>query len=177
MIETERMILRRWKPSDIQPFFEINSDSRVMEFYPSTNSLDETKQIVEKIEKSFDENRFGLFAVEKKSDKSLMGFVGLQRVPFKAHFTPAVEIGWRIGFEYWNQGYATEAARNVLTYGFDEIKLKEIVAMTVSNNTRSRRVMDKLGMIHDTDGDFENPKIKEGHPLRKHVLYRLRPTT
>lgn len=174
-LETNRILLRRWNEQDRIPFRRINADSRVMEFYPGTLSSSESDNIVDRIEKHFDEHRFGLFAVELCASKKFIGFVGLQHVPFKAHFTPSIEIGWRIDADFWNLGFATEAAHAVLRYAERELKLPEVVALTYKGNHRSRRVMDKLGMVYDPNGDFENP-----HPalvdswLKPHVLYRRR---
>ncbi|MCB0406087.1 MAG: GNAT family N-acetyltransferase [Bdellovibrionales bacterium] len=172
-LNTTRLGLRRWKESDLVPFRALNADARVMEFYPGTLSAQESDDIVRRAEKHFEAHGFGLFAVERKDKGEFIGFVGLQNVPFDAAFTPAVEIGWRIAFEQWNQGLATEAAKAVLTFAREKLGLREVVALTYRGNQRSRRVMEKLGMIYDPGCDFDNP-----HPLlveswlKPHVLYR-----
>jgi RimJ/RimL family protein N-acetyltransferase len=174
-LETKRLILRRWRAEDLVPFRRVNADPRVMEFYPAVLSAEHSDRIVERAQMHFREQGFGLLAAELKETGAFLGFVGLQRVPFDAPFTPAVEIGWRIGFEHWNRGYATEAARAVLDHAFGDLKLGEIVAMTYRGNHRSRRVMEKLGMAHDPKDDFDNPHpALEGTVLVPHVLYRLR---
>lgn len=177
MLESSRLVLRRWKETDLTPFRELNADSRVMEFYPKTLSSDESDQIVTRAEQHFEKHHFGLFAVERKADHRFLGFVGMQNVPFEAHFTPAVEIGWRIASDCWGQGYATEAAIEVLRDGFSRLALPEIIAMTVPENLKSRRVMEKLQMIHDPVENFDNPRLPEQHKLRRHVLYRLKKHT
>lgn len=144
-----------------------------MEYYPEVLSTEKSDGIVERAEKHIEEHGFGLLAVELKQSCEFVGFVGLQKVPFDSHFTPAVEIGWRIASANWNRGYATEAARAILDQGFREFGLNEIVAMTYVHNLKSRRVMEKIGMHHDPQDDFLNP-----HPLLRdtwlapHVLYR-----
>lgn len=173
-IETDRLVLRRWQADDKLPFRLINADPKVTEFYPSPCSIEASDQIITRAEAHFDKFGFGLFAVVYKPNTELLGFVGLQNVPFDSHFTPAVEIGWRIAPKYWNQGIATEAAKAVLDFGFSQLGLKEIVALTAELNQRSMRVMEKLGMTFDPNDSFENPRIEEGHPLRPHVLYRIR---
>jgi ribosomal-protein-alanine N-acetyltransferase len=117
---------------------------------------------------------FGFFAVELRDTGELIGLAGLSHVPFEAHFTPCVEIGWRLAAAHWNRGLATEAARECLRYGFEHLALAEVVAFTVPANQRSRRVMEKLGMTRNAADDFDHPRLPEGHPLRRHVLYRTR---
>lgn len=172
MVETERLILRRWKGSDIAPFSKMNSDPRVMEFFPAILTRAETEAMVKGIEEKFDQCGFSFWATELKSTGELIGMIG-QNVPaFESHFTPCVEVGWRLASEHWGKGLAVEAARASLEYGFNRLKLQEIVAFTAEKNKNSRRVMEKLNMIYDPSGDFDHPKVTEGHPLRRHVLYR-----
>ena len=174
-LETPRLTLRRWKKSDLEPLRRLNADPRVMEFYPETLSREKSDQIAERAQKSFEQNGFGIFALELKESHQFVGFVGLQKVPFEAHFTPAVEIGWRVAFEHWNRGYATEAAKEVFKHGFNELGFQEIVAMTFTGNHRSRRVMEKLNMTYSAKDDFDNPHTSlKGTSLIPHVLYRLR---
>jgi RimJ/RimL family protein N-acetyltransferase len=172
LLETPRLILRTWQDSDLAPFITMNQDSKVMEFFPKLLSAEESKNLVNKIHQHFDTHGFGLFAVELKATKEFIGFVGLATPSFAAHFTPCVEIGWRIAKAHWNQGYATEAARAVLHTAFEKYGLEEVVSFTSTHNKSSRRVMEKLGMTHNPQDDFEHPNIPEHHPLRKHVLYR-----
>lgn len=168
------MILRRWRTEDRESLRRINADPVVMEFYPSTLSNEESDKIIEGQRRHFDRYGFGLFAVELKKTESMIGWVGVQNVPIEAHFTPAVEIGWRIASEHWNQGYATEAAGRVLKFSFDDINLSEVVAMTYVGNHRSRRVMEKLNMAYNPRDDFDNshPKLRDTW-LMPHVLYRI----
>ena len=130
--------------------------------------------LAERISAHFRDHGFGFWAVEVAGVAPFIGFAGLAHVRFEAHFTPAVEIGWRIAPEYWGQGYATEAARLALEDGFGRLGLKEIVAFTVPANRRSWRVMERLGMGRVERDDFDHPRVPDGHVLKRHVLYRLR---
>jgi len=174
ILQTERLLLRRWRQSDREPFARLNADPRVMQFFPAPLSREESAHAVERIEAHFAQHGFGLFAAELRSQRLFVGFVGLAVPNFDAHFTPCVEIGWRIAAAYWNQGLASEGARAVLDYAFGPLGLEEVVAFTVPANVASRRVMDKIGMAHRPEDDFDQPRLPEGHPLRRHVLYRIR---
>jgi ribosomal-protein-alanine N-acetyltransferase len=172
-ILTERLLLRRWRDEDRLPFSKINADPRVMEFMPALLSPEESDALIARIEGHFDANGFGLFAIELLESKSLIGFVGLFVPSFDAHFRLAVEIGWRLAADQWGRGLACEGARAVLRQGFNKLGLDRVVSFTVPANLRSRRVMEKIGMTHNPTDDFDHPKLPEGHPLRRHVLYRL----
>jgi ribosomal-protein-alanine N-acetyltransferase len=174
MIETQRLILRQWRPEDHGPFAELNADPKVMEFFPSTHPAGESDALAERNRDGITENGWGLWAVETRASGEFAGFTGLMSVPFEASFTPAVEVGWRLAHRFWGHGYAPEAARAAMAFGFDQLGLAEIVAMTAEKNLRSRRVMEKLAMTYDSADDFDHPKIAEGHPIRPHVLYRRR---
>jgi RimJ/RimL family protein N-acetyltransferase len=173
-IRTERLLLRRWRDADRAPFAAMNADPRVMEHFPALLSPHESDARVEHICAHFDRHGYGAWAVEIPGVTHFAGFVGLTVPQFEAHFTPAVEIGWRLAAEHWGRGYATEGARAALDFGFTHLKLAEIVSFTVPANTRSRRVMEKLGMTHDPREDFDHPNVADGHPLKRHVLYRIR---
>lgn len=173
MPETRRLLLRRWRDSDREPFAALNSDPRVMQYFPAVPSRAESGRLVDRIEAHFEKHGFGLFAAELLSERAFIGFVGLSIPDFEAPFTPCVEIGWRLAAAYWNQGLATEAAQSVLKHGFDSLHLDEIVSFTTVANAPSRRVMEKIGMTRATEDDFDHPKLPEGHPLRRHVLYRV----
>lgn len=173
VIETDRLLLRAWKQSDRQPFAEMNSDERVMEYFLKPLTSSESDGLVDHIERHFEKHQFGLWAVEVKSTNTFAGFIGLLVPGFEAHFTPCVEIGWRLAYSFWGQGYATEGARAVLDFAFNVAQLDEVVSMTTIENLKSRRVMEKLGMTYDVEDDFEHPSLPEGHPLRPHVLCRL----
>lgn len=173
MVRTERLILRRWRQSDLLPFAALNADPRVMEFLGNCLGRAESDEIAAQIEERFERDGFGFWAVEVISEGAFIGFVGLNVPTFPACFTPCVEIGWRLAVEYWGQGYATEAARSALRFGFRELKLPEIVSFTTVANIRSQRVMRRLGMIRTAEEDFDHPRLAAGHPLRRHVLFRL----
>jgi RimJ/RimL family protein N-acetyltransferase len=170
---TERLILRRWKDADRFPFRRMNADARVAEFLSRARDATASDALMEQVETHFDVHGFGLFAVELRESGEFAGFVGLSVPDFEAAFTPAVEIGWRLAAEHWGKGFATEAAREVLRYGFEDVGLKDVVSFTVSTNVRSRAVMDRLGMVRDAVDDFDHPRLPDGHALRRHVLYRL----
>ncbi len=172
--QTRRLLLRRWRESDREPFARLNADPHVMEFFPAPRSSEESDQLVEQFEADFLQHGFGICAVELMEDHSFIGFIGLNVATFSAHFTPCVEIGWRLSAAHWGRGLATEGAREMVRQAFDVLQLEELVSFTVPTNIRSRRVMEKLGMTHSPSDDFDHPKIPEGHPLRRHVLYRLR---
>jgi ribosomal-protein-alanine N-acetyltransferase len=172
-LRTSRLLLRRWVPTDREPFARMNADPRVMQFFPSTYTREQSDAIAARIDAHFDEKGFGLWAVEMFGSTSFAGFVGLSTPRFDAHFTPCIEIGWRLALDYWGHGYATEAARAALAFGFSEAGLDEIVALTVPDNIRSRRVMEKIGMTHNPADDFDHPNVAEGNPRRRHVLYRI----
>ena len=175
ILESERLILRRWRESDREPFAHINSDPRVMEFFPAVLSREESDRFLDRVEAHFDRYGFGLWAAELRENAALAGFVGLAVPGFEAPFTPCVEIGWRFSANHWGRGLATEGAREVLRFAFEELALEEIVSFTVPANLRSRRVMEKLGMRHHPSEDFDHPMLPPGHPLQRHVLYRMRP--
>ncbi len=173
LLETPRLVLRRWRDSDLAPYATMNADARVMEYFPRPLTTEESAQHIARLEHHFVENDFGILAAELRATGEFIGFVGIQRVPFETHFTPAVEIGWRIAYPHWNQGYATEGAREVLRDAFSRLQLPEVVSLTTTSNLRSRRVMEKLGMTRDPKDDFANPRVEEGHWLRPHVAYRV----
>ncbi len=175
-LSSGRICLRRWRDTDRETFAAMNSDARVMEFFPSRLSRVESDAMVDRIQKHFSERDYGLWAIEVPDVAPFIGFAGLAVLvgqPFSAHFTPCVEVGWRLAFEHWGHGYATEAARLALGYGFGTLALSEVVSFTSATNHRSRAVMERLGMRRDPAEDFDHPALPEGHPLRRHVLYRL----
>lgn len=172
-IRTDRLLLRHWRASDREPFAKMNADPRVMEHFPGLLSRAESDVRVDRIQAHFKERGFGIWAVEIAGVAPFAGFIGLSVPPFEARFTPCVEIGWRLAAEFWNRGYATEGARACLGYGFRWLNVDEIVSFTVAANLRSRRVMEKIGMTRSPSDDFDHPALPEGHPLRRHVLYRI----
>jgi ribosomal-protein-alanine N-acetyltransferase len=173
-LRTERLLLRRWLEDDRKPFARLNADPEVMQYFPSPLNREESDAFVDRIEGAFDELGYGLWAIEVPGEIGFVGYVGLASPNFTAHFTPAVEVGWRLGRPHWGRGFATEAARAALADGFDRVGLDEIVSFTVPANLRSTRVMERLGMTRDPADDFDHPAIAAGHQLRRHVLYRLK---
>ncbi|WP_018352418.1 GNAT family N-acetyltransferase [Longispora albida] len=169
---TERLLLRRWQPSDHEPYAAMNADPAVMEHFVSTMTREQSDAQIAAFEEHFETEGFGLWAVEVRATGEFAGFTGLKWQRFEAEFTPAVEIGWRLARSAWGHGYATEAARAALAAGW-EAGLDEIVSMTATSNLRSMAVMERIGMTRDPAGDFDFPTIPAGHPLRRHVLYRM----
>jgi RimJ/RimL family protein N-acetyltransferase len=167
-----RVLLRPWRADDLDEFAALNADPRVMEFFPAVLSRDETAAALARVQAVIAERGWGWWCLE--IDGVCAGFVGLSQPNFEAHFTPCVEVGWRLAHRHWGQGYAVEGARLALGYGFEVLGLAEIVAFTAQGNQRSRRVMEKLAMTHDPADDFDHPRLPEGHALQRHVLYRLR---
>lgn len=174
-IRTERLLLRRWRAEDREPFFRLNADPDVLRYFPNTLTREESDAIADRIEAHFEEHGYGPWAVEVPGETPFAGFVGLMVVPPELPFAPAVEVGWRLAREQWGRGYASEAARAAVRYGFECLGLTEIVSFTVPENARSRRVMEAIGMTRIAADDFDNPRVSEGHPLRRHVLYRIHP--
>jgi RimJ/RimL family protein N-acetyltransferase len=166
-----RVKLRQWLDADLESFAAMNSDPEVMEFFPEPLTRERSKAMLEKLRRGIEERGWGLWAVEIEGE--LAGFTGLAEPAFQAHFTPCVEVGWRFHRRFWGKGYALEAARLSLRFGFETLALREIVSFTAHPNQRSQRVMQKLGMSHTPDEDFEHPAIPAGHVLHPHVLYRI----
>ncbi|HEX8437889.1 GNAT family N-acetyltransferase [Archangium sp.] len=173
-LHTERLWLRPWRDEDVDAFATLNADPRAMEHFPALLSRQETEAVVARFRAHFAHHGWGLWAVEVPGVAPFIGFVGLYTVPFQAPFTPAVEVGWRLAPAHWSHGYATEGARAVLELAFQRLALPEVVSFTVPANVRSRRVMEKLGLHHSPEEDFDHPRLPEGHALRRHVLYRVK---
>ncbi len=174
MLETDRLLLRRWKASDREPFASMNADPAVMEFFPKCLTREESDLFAAQIEEHFYTHGFGRLAAELKTDREFIGFIGLQVATFPAPFTPCIEIGWRIAAPYWNQGLATEGSHAVIDFAFRHVGLDALVSFMFRGNMASRRVMEKLGMMRDPAEDFDHPGLPVGHRLRRHVLCRLR---
>ena len=172
-LETERLSLRRWRDEDREPFARINRDPAVMEFFPALLSRAESDELVDRSEAHFQQHGFGPWAAEERASKEFIGFVGLSVPGFEAAFAPCVEIGWRLANSHWGKGLATEGARAAMQHAFESLKLPGLVSFTVPANVRSRRVMEKLGMMHNPADDFDHPNVPMGNRLRRHVLYRL----
>jgi RimJ/RimL family protein N-acetyltransferase len=170
-IETDRLYLRQWQLSDYAAFIEMNSDTEVMRYFPSTLLPEQSMALIGRITKQIDESGYGLFAVEKKEDHSFIGFTGFSHPRFEAYFTPCIEIGWRLHNSYWNKGFATEAAKACIAYGFEKLKFNDIYSFTSVQNKPSERVMQKIGM--QPSGIFDHPMLEDGHILQKHLLYKI----
>jgi RimJ/RimL family protein N-acetyltransferase len=174
MIRTQRLLLRRWRDEDRAPFAALNADPLVREHFQGTIGPDESDAFIDRIEAHWDEHGWGLFAVEVPGVAPFIGFVGLWPADYLSG-SPLVEIGWRIAREHWGHGYATEAARAALRFGFEELGLDEIVSFTVPQNERSWRVMERIGLVRDPSRDFDHPRVDPvAYPhLVRHVFYRL----
>jgi RimJ/RimL family protein N-acetyltransferase len=170
-LRTERLVLRQWVDSDREPYAALNADAETMAYFPSTLSRDESDAMVGRIQAGLERNGWGLWAVEHECE--FLGFTGLAVPSFDAAFTPAVEVGWRFARSAWGKGFATEAARAAVAFGYGRLGLAEIVSFTTVANQRSRRVMERIGMTTDPADDFLHPRLDEGSPIRPHVLYRL----
>jgi RimJ/RimL family protein N-acetyltransferase len=169
---TKRLLLRRWRAEDREPFAAMNADARVMELLRSALTRAQSDRYIETIEDHFVEHGFGLWALERRADNRLLGMVGLNTVAFEAHFTPAVEVGWRLERSAWGYGYATEGGLAALRFAFERARLEQIVSMTSERNVRSQAVMKRIGMRRDPGEDFAHPLALSAN-LRPHVLYRL----
>jgi RimJ/RimL family protein N-acetyltransferase len=173
-LQTERLVLRAWRDEDVAPWVEMSADPRVMEFFPSILTPAEAEKTAVRMCDLLTRDGFGWWALDVKGGAPFIGVIALQMVPFDAAFTPAMGVGWRLAFEHWGRGYATEGARAALRFGFEALDQAQIVAMTAAVNLRSQHVMERLGMARDPVDDFDHPRLADGHPLRPHVLYRLR---
>jgi RimJ/RimL family protein N-acetyltransferase len=172
-LRSERLLLRRWQASDLDPCAEMNAEPQVVEYLPRPYSRAESAAFIAQMEHSFDERGYGLWALELIGLAPFVGCVGLLEVRGELPFAPAVEIGWRLARPWWGRGFATEAASASIAHAFGELALSELVAYTARGNDRSRRVMERLGMSHDAAEDFSHPALAPDDPLAPHVLYRL----
>lgn len=172
-LTTPRLILRPWREEDLEPFARLNADERATQYLLHRLSREQSDAMVARIGAHFEREGFGLWAVEAPGVAPFIGAVGLVVPGFSAAFTPCVEIGWRLAPDFWGRGFASEAARAALAFGFETAALDEIVSFTVPANARSQAVMRRLGMTHAPADDFDHPLVPAGHPLLRHVLYRL----
>jgi RimJ/RimL family protein N-acetyltransferase len=172
-LQTERLILRRWRQTDHVPFAALNADPMVMEYFPDVLSRAESDDLISRIESGFATYGHGLWALEVRATGEFVGFTGLAIPSFHAHFTPAVEVGWRLSRSAWGNGYATEAGLASIRVGFRDFGHGEIVSFTSAANVRSRAVMERIGMTHDAADDFHHPQLEGKDLLRPHVLYRI----
>lgn len=172
MIETDRLVLRSWGEDDLVPFSKMNSDKAVMEYLPKCLSYDETVQFYHRIVDEHKTFGYGLYAVVLKSTGKFIGYTGFHNFDFDAEFSPGIEIGWRLAKEYWNLGYATEAAKACIDYARSRRMFDKIYSFTSVSNLRSERVMQKIGMEHK--GFFQHPSLPDGHRLKEHTFYKLK---
>jgi ribosomal-protein-alanine N-acetyltransferase len=173
VLATPRLRLRPWMAADLAPFAAMNADPRVRAHFPGLLTRTQSDEAAARIAEHLTRRGFGLWALEVPGVAPFIGFAGLSVPGFAAHFTPCVEIGWRLAHPYWGFGYASEAARAALTHGFDTLGLEEIVSFTIPANHRSIAVMQRVGMSRSPTDDFLHPDLPDGHPMRLHVLYRL----
>jgi ribosomal-protein-alanine N-acetyltransferase len=173
VLRSDRLVLRRWTDADRDVFAQINGDPEVMRYRARTLTREESDDLMDANEACFDEHGFGQWAVERRADHRVIGFIGLERASEDMPFRPLIHIGWHLAVEAWHHGYATEGAGTVLDFAFNEIGLAEIVAHTTTRNERSQAVMRRLGMTHDSADDFDGPWYPKGHPNGRFVLYRL----
>ena len=171
-ITTQRLKLRQWKTRDRIPFAQLNGNPEVMEFFPNTLSPAESDAFALRCEKLIESRGWGFWAVERLEDQAFMGLVGLHNPSAPLSFKPCIEVGWRLDKPYWGKGYATEAAKASLKFGFETLELKEIVSFTSLLNLRSQAVMERLQMTRDP-ASFMHPSVTKGHPLEEHCLYRI----
>lgn len=174
IIETDRLILRTWQKDDVAEYYRINQDPKVIEYLPGSLSMEQVSEFMETMNQQWEKNKFTLWAAEEKTSRKLIGFIGLSVLPLENLFGYSVEIGWRLDSEYWGKGYATEGAIAARDYGFRECSLDEIVAITVPENKRSQRVMEKIGMERDFACDFAHPRLPPDHRLSGHILFRIK---
>jgi RimJ/RimL family protein N-acetyltransferase len=173
-IHTDRLLLRRWRDSDRDPFAALTADPVVTEYLLGPVTRDRSDAFVERIEAHWDQSGWGLWAVEVPGVAAFIGYIGLWPAD-DVIGRPAVEVGWRLARRHWGNGYATEGAGHALRYGFVTLGLGEIVSFTVPQNERSRRVMERIGLVRDQSGDFDHPRVDpDAFPdMVRHVLYRL----
>jgi RimJ/RimL family protein N-acetyltransferase len=173
VLTTDRLLLRPWLDADREPWAAMSADPEVMRYFPAMLTREESDAFVDRARQGFAERGWGWFALEERATGAFAGVAGLAPVRFETHFTPAVEIGWRLARPAWGQGFATEAARAAVTFAFGELGLDEVVAIAVPANERSLAIMRRLGMTHDPADDFAHPLVPRDHPLCGCVLYRL----
>jgi RimJ/RimL family protein N-acetyltransferase len=171
-LETDRLLLRQWKPTDREPFAKLNADPHVMEFFPNTLSREASDAFADRIQALIEKQSWDLWAVEIKNTQQFIGYVGLHVPTYELPFNPCVEVGWRLAYEHWGKGYAPEAALVALKFGFESLNLTEIVSFTALGNVRSQRVMEKIGMQRSPE-TFQHPNVSINSDLREHCLYEL----
>lgn len=172
-LATPRLVLRRWRADDRPEFARVNADARVMRHFPAPLDRAASDAFADRIEAGFAQRGWGLWALEAAAVAPFIGFVGITPVPASLPCAPAVEVGWRLAYEHWGRGYASEAGRAALYAGFAVVGLAEIVSFTALQNLRSRAVMGRLGMKEDGAAAFNHPALASGHALSRHCLCRI----
>lgn len=172
MLETQRLILREYHSDDYQYFYQMNSSPKVMEFFPTTLTQEDSNHVMDRLNLEIQQNGYGFWAVEEKSSQELIGFVGLNKPRYQLPKENCTEIGWRLREEFWGQGYAPEAAHQCLDFAFNQLGLDEVVAFTPVNNTNSRRVMEKIGM-KNLLMNFQHPLVDPQSKICEHVFYSI----
>ena len=171
-LETHRLRLRQWRESDFEAFAKMNADVKVMEYYPSVLTAEQSNDLADKIQARIKENGWGFWAIELKSTNTFIGFTGLNEPSYVLPVTPCIEIGWRLAYQYWGKGYVTEAARKCLSVAFEQLKCPVVYSFTSVQNKKSEAVMQRLNMVN-LEQNFEHPIIPIDNPLREHVLYNI----
>jgi RimJ/RimL family protein N-acetyltransferase len=172
MIETERLVLRHWRDEDRAPFAAMNADPAVMEYLGPTIDRASSDAAIDRMIALAEAGEPFFRAVERKSDRAFIGFIGVKPINFDAPFGRGHEIGWRLGTEYWGAGYAAEGARAALLHSFETYKLSTIFSFTAVSNSRSEAVMKRIGMSRVEGGDFDHPGLPATYSLRRHILFR-----
>lgn len=172
-LATERLILRGWQSSDVEPFADLNADPDVMRYFPAVLSRAESEAMINRIKAHYEAHGFSLWAVEHRQSGQFIGTIGLSIPTFQAPFMPAIEVGWRLARPFWGQGFATEGAKAAMRHGFETLGLAEIVSFTATVNQRSMAVMQRLGMTTDEAENFDHPNVSSNSWLCRHVLYRI----
>jgi RimJ/RimL family protein N-acetyltransferase len=174
VLVTDRLVMREWRDSDKAPYADMCADPEVMEHFPATLTAQQSSEMVDSMVASWEERGFGLWACERRDSGEFVGYVGLSSPRYQAHFTPCVEVGWRLARSHWGHGFAPEAGAAALQWGFTHLVLPDdrIVSFTTTRNLNSQRVMQKLGLTHDARDDFDHPLLPDW-PDRRHVLYQI----
>jgi RimJ/RimL family protein N-acetyltransferase len=167
---SERLGFRNWELTDIDKMHQINSDEKVMEFFPSNLTKEQTTEFVERMKKLFENKGFCYFAVDKLEDNEFIGFIGLSEQSFKANFTPCVDIGWRIKNSEWNKGFASEGAKKCLDYALNDLKIENVYSIAPKVNIKSEHIMTKIGLIKQFE--FEHPLLTKNDRLKTCLLYK-----
>ena len=173
MIETERLTLRAWREEDVVALHEIGQDARVMELLGPLTTMEDARGLVSG--QMVNQSLFGhcFWPIERRSDGRLLGLCGLNPAPKATPLEGEIEIGWRLASDAWGQGYGLEAARASLAWGWANLDVPTIAAITVPANRRSWGPMERLGMTRFPEEDFDHPALAPGDPLRAHILYRI----